>query len=95
MRPTLLMCPSHWRLVPASIRRAVYAAYRRGQCDDKRPSAAWHEAASAAIGYVALQCGLGILSMNEVKALRAHGYATQSDDKGRLVAVPVARREPS
>jgi hypothetical protein len=47
------MCLAHWRRVPAVIKRAVWASYRAGQCDDKRPSAEWRQAASAAIGYVA------------------------------------------
>ena len=54
VRPELLMCLRHWRMVPAAIQRAVWATYRPGQCDDKLPSKAWHEAASAAIGYVAV-----------------------------------------
>lgn len=76
-------------MVPRRLQQAVYKHYRSGQCDDKRPSREWHEAANAAIGYVALQCGLGILRMEEVKALRAHGYGTQADAKGNLIAVPV------
>jgi hypothetical protein len=47
------MCFKHWKTVPRVIQFAVWATYRAGQCDDKRPSAEWHEAASAAIGYVA------------------------------------------
>jgi hypothetical protein len=53
VRPELLMCRMHWRLVPLRIQRAVWAAYRPGQCDDKRPSAAWTRAADAAIAHVA------------------------------------------
>lgn len=52
--PEYLMCKSHWGLVPENIKRAVWANYREGQCDDKRPSAEWHEAADAAIGAVAV-----------------------------------------
>jgi len=51
--PERLMCGPHWRMVPADLQRAVWAAYRPGQCDDKSPSAAWHEAADAAIAAVA------------------------------------------
>lgn len=53
VKPELLMCFSHWRLVPKTVQRAVWRHYRAGQCDDKRPSREWHEAADAAIGYVA------------------------------------------
>lgn len=73
VRPTLLMCARHWRLVPNAIQQEVYATYRRGQCDDRRPSLAWHEAASAAIGYVALEEKQG-LTKNEVRALARRGY---------------------
>lgn len=50
------MCRSHWRMVPRNIQRAVWAAYRPGQCDlNPAPSPAWHRAANAAIEAVALQ----------------------------------------
>jgi len=49
----------------------VLARYRSGQCDDKRPSLAWHEAADAAIASVALSegCPFGRLRVVEVRAL--------------------------
>lgn len=53
VKPELLMCLKHWRLVPHIIQRAVWTAYRPGQCEDKRPSQEWHRAADAAIGVVA------------------------------------------
>lgn len=71
--PELLMCRAHWFQVPHAIQRAVYDTYREGQCDDKRPSAAWHESASAAIGYVALIEGQGITT-GEMKGLVKFGY---------------------
>jgi hypothetical protein len=40
-------------MVPGDLRRAVLAAYRPGQCDDKKPSQKWIEAAKAAIKAVA------------------------------------------
>lgn len=43
------MCRRHWYMVPTHIRRRVWLHYRAGQCDDKRPSRAWHEAADEAI----------------------------------------------
>lgn len=58
VRPTLLMCGRHWRLVPPALKVAVLRAYRPGQCDDKRPSTAWKEAAFAAIDAVAKLEGL-------------------------------------
>lgn len=53
VKPEILMCFAHWRKVPSVIQRAVWAAYRPGQCDDKHPSKEWFRAADAAIGYVA------------------------------------------
>lgn len=52
-RPELLMCPSHWRMVPEDVQRDVYTNYRRGQCDDMRPSQEWFDAAQTAIACVA------------------------------------------
>lgn len=54
-KPEYLMCPKHWRMVPRALQQAVYDAYRPGQCDDKNPSRAWHEAADAAIDAVERQ----------------------------------------
>lgn len=51
--PSLLMCPVHWRMVPRHLQRAVWQHYREGQEVDKRPSAAYLEAAAAAIAAVA------------------------------------------
>lgn len=52
-KPEMLMCFAHWKMVPAELQKAVWATYRPGQCDDKKPSEAWHKAADAAIAYVA------------------------------------------
>jgi hypothetical protein len=51
--PEHLMCRAHWGMVPLRLQRAVWDAYRPGQCDDKQPSESWHEAADAAIAAVA------------------------------------------
>ena len=53
VKPTLLMCPMHWAKVPSSLKAAVTEAYRKGQCDDRKPSREWFEAARAAVGSVA------------------------------------------
>jgi hypothetical protein len=65
------MCPRHWRRVPKVLRHRIYDTYRAGQCDDKLPSLEWHQAADAAIGYVALMegCPTGKLRVCEVRAL--------------------------
>jgi hypothetical protein len=70
----MLMCREHWWMVRYTIQQAVWAAYRPGQCDDKRPSAAWHTAADAAIGYVASREGRPVTPA-ELRALKTYGYA--------------------
>jgi hypothetical protein len=66
-----LMCRKHWAMVPRKLQLAVWKHYRKGQCDDKRPSPQWHEAADAAIAAVALKegCPFGKLRTPEVVAL--------------------------
>ena len=73
VKPELLMCLRHWRVVPRAIQRAVWAAYRPGQCDDKAPSRAWLKAADAAIGFVARAEGHPVREV-EQEALFAFGY---------------------
>jgi hypothetical protein len=48
-----LGCNVPTKPVPRDLQHAVWAAYRRGQCDDKQPSRAWFYAAKAAIDAVA------------------------------------------
>lgn len=50
--PERLCCPRHWFMAPKALRDAVWRNYRPGQCDDKRPSEAWHKAADAHIAAV-------------------------------------------
>lgn len=71
--PQLLCCAAHWHLVPRSIQRAVYKAYRHGQCDDMKPSTAWLAAANAAIGMIALREGKP-LRTSEAKELLRRGF---------------------
>lgn len=47
------MCRRHWLMVPAELKTRVWATYRPGQADDKRPSVEWLLAADAAIAAVA------------------------------------------
>lgn len=77
-KPEYLMCFSHWSRVPRDIQRAVWANYRAGQCDDKNPSEAWHEAADAAIGAVAMKAGFQI-STAQRTALVKFGYEKLAD----------------
>lgn len=50
--PTSLMCGKHWAMVPGKIKFKVIQHYRKGQCDDKRPSKEWAMAARDAINEV-------------------------------------------
>lgn len=83
-KPEYLMCPRHWRMVPVRLQRGVWRTYRDGQCDDMSPSAEWHVAADAAIGFVATLDDQP-LRMSEVNALVAAGYAVK-EHEGRIVA---------
>lgn len=49
------MCSVHWKMVPASLKAAVWTHYRPGQCDDMQVSKAWLAAADAAIEAVKLK----------------------------------------
>ena len=61
-RPEMLMCSRHWRMVPYRLRKAVWATYRDGQCDDMRPSADYCRAAGAAVNAVAALEGRPLLT---------------------------------
>ena len=80
-------------MVPRKIQRAVWAAYRPGQCDDMRPSAEWFVAADAAIGYGAALDGK-TMRVKEVTALRALGYETTTDTGGALLVRPAPKTPP-
>jgi len=54
------MCRKHWFKVPYGLRRLVWLNYRAGQCDDWRPSAAYCDAAKAAVLAVAKAEGLTV-----------------------------------
>lgn len=69
VRPELLMCGRHWRMVPKAVQQAVWRAYRPGQCEDRHVSLGWLEAANAAIGAVATREGHS-LTVQERMALR-------------------------
>ena len=60
--PEKLFCGRHWAMTPKVLQEAVYAA-DSGQCDDKDPSPAWHEAADLAIAEVAAKEGHAEVAM--------------------------------
>lgn len=55
--PKLLMCPRHWYMVPAALRKQVWQTYRPGQEVDKCPSKEYLEVAKQAINLVAIREG--------------------------------------
>lgn len=48
----MLMCPQHWAMVPRELKRLVWSRYVPGQEIRKNPTAAYLEAAQAAIDVV-------------------------------------------
>ena len=75
------MCGGHWRMVHSRLQRAVWRHYRDGQCDDMRPSAEWHTAADAAIGYVATLEDQP-LRIAEMNALKEFGFLLKEHNGG-------------
>lgn len=49
VRPALLMCLPHWRMVPKDIQKLVWKNYRPGQEVDKRPTREYLEVMKRAI----------------------------------------------
>jgi hypothetical protein len=83
-KPELLMCRRHWGRVPRVVQQDVWKHYRPGQCDDKDPSPAWHRAADAAIGAVAVK-ELRPISKNELTALLSYGFNEARLAQGTVV----------
>jgi hypothetical protein len=81
-KPEMLMCGKHWRMVPAHIQRAVYKHYRAGQCDDKKPSRAWHDAADAAIK--AVSAAENKVAPEQTNMFSLFGESPEPEKKGRL-----------
>ncbi|OBK92615.1 hypothetical protein A5646_03295 [Mycobacterium sp. 1245499.0] len=50
--PKTLMCGRHWRMLPRSMRAAIWVNYRPGQEIDKQPSRTYLEAAWAAVDWI-------------------------------------------
>jgi hypothetical protein len=76
------MCPKHWAMVPSHIQKAVYKHYRAGQCDDYKPSPAWHEAADAAIKAVSV--AESQVPVEQTSMFEALGLTVEPEKKGRL-----------
>lgn len=60
VKPEMMMCFRHWKMVPTLIQKKIWATYRRGQCDDKQISIDYGKAAKAAIRAVAQKEGLTV-----------------------------------
>ncbi len=58
--PEMFMCKKHWFTVPQALRNRIWATYRHGQCDDWQPSAAYCDAAKAAVIAVAEKEGRAV-----------------------------------
>jgi len=56
--PEMWGCRKHWYMVPAWLRRLIWANYRVGQCDDYNPSDAYLKVAKAAVIAVARKEGI-------------------------------------
>lgn len=50
-------CLPHWRMLPRDLQRRIWATYRIGQEDDKRPSAAYLAVAREVQDWIAKQEG--------------------------------------
>lgn len=55
--PKMFMCLKHWRMLGRAGQQAVWAAYRPGQEDDKRPSSTYMEVTNEARRVVASREG--------------------------------------
>lgn len=56
--PAMFACKRHWFMVPKPLRDRVWATYRPGQEDDKRPSRAYLLAAKDAVIAIAEREGV-------------------------------------
>lgn len=63
-KPELFMCAYHWRRVPSDLKARIWANYRPGQCDDKRITKRYADAAKESIMAVAKSEG-HVMSGNE------------------------------
>lgn len=55
--PEMFLCRRHWFSLPKRLRDAIWRTYRVGQCDDWNISAAYADAASEAVRFIAAREG--------------------------------------
>jgi hypothetical protein len=53
----MFMCKRHWYMLPGVVRNQIWATYRPGQCDDRRPSQRYCDAAKNALTVLAQKEG--------------------------------------
>lgn len=56
--PEMFVCRRHWFSLPKAMRDRIWATYRPGQCDDWQPSAAYCDAATEAVKFLAAKEGI-------------------------------------
>lgn len=71
--PKMLMCREHWRMVPAALKRRVWATYVPGQEVRKDPTAEYLAAHIAAVE-AAYDWALARYRLARLKGLRARAY---------------------
>lgn len=56
--PEMFACRAHWFALPKHLRDRIWAAYRKGQCDDWQISHEYAEAAREAVRFLAERDGI-------------------------------------
>ena len=79
VKPEMLMCYTHWMMVPRPMQQRIWATYRAGQCDDWTPSAEYCQAARNAVIAVAQTEGIKPdTSLYDMFETRARGLKRQA-----------------
>lgn len=82
VKPEFFMCVQHWRQVPAALKARIWATYRPGQCDDKRITQKYGDAAKASIRAVA--DAEGFQMTGEEPELKLYDYLTGTNKQPGL-----------
>jgi hypothetical protein len=75
-KPELFMCAFHWRKVPAQLKARIWSNYRKGQCDDKRITKKYADAAKESIVAVAKLEGIAMTGTES--ELTLYDYLTET-----------------
>ena len=79
-KPEMFMCYRHWKSLPRSMQRAIWATYRPGQCDDWNITDAYANAAQTAIRHLAEREGIEVTGTED--ELRLYDYLRPSETGG-------------